>query len=1051
MLAPRHLSELFTVCSVLPALVVMPAMAEIPVIQSGIITGQAKGETVTQAFYFNPTTDITIKKAYFADNSNVNGRNENAAFGTILFSHEDSTVTIKDTVFENNTNLFVGGAIASYGDAFFDVSDATFKENHALYDGGAIGNYGGLNISNSTFDGNTADYEVDEDGEYTVVVEDSTAVGGGAISLGSISSTTIGKISETTFKNNRSGTYGGAIGTRHGKDGNNVAAKLDVAADFENNYAHLDGGAIYNTFYTNNGLGKGDGVTVTGDFDGNIAGRNGGAIYNDGAKDNEGKGNPGGVMTITDADFEDNNAVLGGAIFNTGVMTINGSDFERNHATGSWGGGAVYNAGIMTIDGATFEENSSEVSFGAFSSTTSANTTIMNSVFRNNTAGDVGAAGFFSNVTLTNVDFIGNSATATAKGYDGGGAVFLGAESKNMFTNIDFISNTSALRGGALSTRSGDIANNKDARLDIIESNFTGNIAATTGGAFDNYLYSSQKDLNAVYIEKTSFVENKATKGGAIYNHGLADKEGNTASLRLADGTFTANIADAQGGAIYNEAGAGMTLEGVNTFSGNIANNVANDIHNDGAIKIAGGVTTLGGGMTGAGSLEITDGATLDIGMTTLEQASVKLEGTLAATALNATEFAKINVGELVAGENAMLKLSLGTTGTYEMFGGDYGNISIEAGDLYDVTVQGKNLIVDTKSVESVIADTGLTAGAANTMIALANHDDAKVQAVSLAMQEVLATGNVDKVEFETKKMRPTEKPVAQAVSASTQNQVLSLASGRMAGGMTGRSGGDVNAEYGAWAQGLFNKAKHADQFHGYTRGIALGFDTLINNVYTLGVGYTFNNTDVHANDRDTEIDSNTLFLYGQYKPAQWYVNGTISYTMSDNTESTEVLGMLPIEASYDSAAFGAQAMVGYDFATGMTPEAGMRFLHVSQDSYHNSMGSKISTDDVNFLSAVAGLKYAFDVNSDTVVKWSPELRAAMTYDIVSEESHATIVIPGTVPYTVAGENLSRVGGEFGIGLTAHYMGLEVSLNYDLDLHKDYTSQTGMVRFRYDF
>ncbi len=116
-------------------------------------------------------------------------------------------------------------------------------------------------------------------------------------------------------------------------------------------------------------------------------------------------------------------------------------------------------------------------------------------------------------------------------------------------------------------------------------------------------------------------------------------------------------------------------------------------------------------------------------------------------------------------------------------------------------------------------------------------------------------------------------------VAVSTQNQVLSLTSGRMAGGMTGRNGGDMSADYGVWAQGLFNKSKHADQFHGYTRGVAVGFDALVNNVYTLGVGYTFNHTDVYADDRDTEIDNNTLFLYGQYKPAQWYVNGTISYS----------------------------------------------------------------------------------------------------------------------------------------------------------------------------
>ncbi len=1028
----RHLSELLKVCSVLPVFAVVPAIAAMPNIQSNIVVGEGANETLNQAYYYEHPDSFTIKNAYFHDIVNTNNTGKNDSFGSVVFSSQDKTVTIQDTVFENNSSAYVGGAIAGFNKASFDVSGATFKNNHAYYDGGAIGNYGGLKISNTTFDGNTAHYDADGN-----PVEDSSAIGGGAISLGSLSSTEIGTISETTFKNNKSGTFGGAIGTRHGQNGSTDIAKLDISADFENNYAFLDGGAIYNTFYANNGLGKGDGVTVTGEFDGNIAGRNGGAIYNDA-----------GVMTITGSEFEENQAVLGGAIYNKGTMTILGTEFENNHASGSWGGGAVYNAGIMTIDGATFDGNKSDVSFGALTTTTTAQTTIKNTVFKNNSAGDVGAAGFFSSVNLDNVDFIKNHATSNASGFDGGGAVFLGAVSKNMFTNVDFIENTSALRGGALSTRSADIANNVDARLDIMSSLFRGNIAETTGGAFDNYLYSSIKDVTAVYVENTTFESNSALRGGAIYNHGKADMGGNTASMKLSGVTFTNNIAKEYGGAIYNEVGGGITLEGFNTFTGNTANGIANDIYNDGSLNIANGTTTLSGGINGVGSLVVAEGATLDIGTGLLEQGKLELSGTLSAKIAGKNDFAKIVVDEFVAETGAKLNLTVGSTGTYEMFGGDY-DVTVEAGSIYDVSKDGKNIVVSTRSVQDIAADTGVSEGTASTIVALANSNNEKVQAVSLAMQEVLVAGDVEKVEFESKKMRPTEKPVSQSVAVSTQNQVLSLASGRMAGGMTGRNGGDMSADYGVWAQGLFNKSKHADQFHGYTRGVAVGFDALVNNVYTLGVGYTFNHTDVYADDRDTEIDNNTLFLYGQYKPAQWYVNGTISYSLSDNTEYTNVLGT-EFEASYDSVALGAQAMFGYDFATGMTPEFGVRYLHVSQDSYNNGLG-KVSTDNVDFLSGVAGLKYAFDIKSNTTVQWSPELRAALTYDIVSEDSHATIVIPGTVPYTVAGENLSRVGGEFGIGLTAHYHGLEVSLNYDLDLHKDYTSQTGMVRFRYDF
>ena len=106
---------------------------------------------------------------------------------------------------------------------------------------------------------------------------------------------------------------------------------------------------------------------------------------------------------------------------------------------------------------------------------------------------------------------------------------------------------------------------------------------------------------------------------------------------------------------------------------------------------------------------------------------------------------------------------------------------------------------------------------------------------------------------------------------------------------------------------------------------------------------------------------------------------------------------------------------------------------------------------DTDYLTGVAGVKYAFEIESASELKFRPELRAAATYDFMSDAAVATVNAPGNVSYVIDADRLSRFGGEFGIGLAAQYRGLEVSLNYDLDLHEDYTSQTGMLKFRYDF
>lgn len=264
-----------------------------------------------------------------------------------------------------------------------------------------------------------------------------------------------------------------------------------------------------------------------------------------------------------------------------------------------------------------------------------------------------------------------------------------------------------------------------------------------------------------------------------------------------------------------------------------------------------------------------------------------------------------------------------------------------------------------------------------------------------------------------------------------------------------GRNGGDTPMAAGAWVQGMFNKSKFNDQFHGYSRGFALGGDTVIADAFTIGGGYAYGTTDVHADNRDTDIESSTVFMYAQYKPTNWYLNATLSYTMSEYEEQATVFGMTMVN-TYDVDSYGAQMMTGYTFASGITPEMGVRYLYVESDDYNNGLGD-ITVDGTQYLAGVMGLKYAFEIESDWALKLRPELRAAATYDFLSDEAIATVTMPGAPAYVVNGDRLSRMGGEFGIGLTAEYKGLNVSLTYDLDLHKDYTSQTGMLKFRFNF
>ena len=526
-----------------------------------------KGGVISVA---NGATGVTITNSSFTKNTATE-------YGGAIFN--DGQISITGTTFDNNIANSVGGALSSTTTptASTNISNSVFTNNHSVYDGGAIGNYSGLKLENCLFEGNTAQLAFDaQKGTWTTPVTDNTAVGGGAISLGAVSTSSVASISGTTFKNNTSGTNGGAIATRQAIHANNSAAKLDIAATFIGNKAQ-QGGAIYNSFYTDNGLGKGAGVTVTGTFSGNEATGNeatgkGGAIYNDGTLDKAGK--KGGIMTITDATFDGNKADFGGAIFNTGTLTINGGSFEGN--TADKAAGAIYNAAdaTLTVDGVTFANNSSAKA-GAINSMAGKNnstTTIKNSKFNNNSAvnGMGGALANSSNNDKENPN-----------------QVFSG---KMTLTDTTFSGNT-ARNGGAL-------WNGAQWTVDI------------TGGSFDNN--SAVTPAGSTY----------PAQGGAISNSG---------ALNISGVTFSNNKTDGLGGAIFNTktgGGAGsITFNGTNTFTNNTAAGKANDIYNAGTITVAGGTTTLNSGLILAengtvkvtgGTLDMASGSTLDMGDGTL-------------------------------------------------------------------------------------------------------------------------------------------------------------------------------------------------------------------------------------------------------------------------------------------------------------------------------------------------------------------------------------------------------------------------------------------------
>ena len=1032
---------------------------------------------------YNDSTISLTGDTQFVENSasNTGGAIFNASEGVIteisnaLFqgnkaeNYKDAEAELKKDVYAQGGAIYNRGSIGAINGDFINNSAHTKSEtaSKATANGGALALYQStIESITGNFVGNAAIAEIvgkNHDYSDEMVAQDKlVSAGGGAIHIegqwATGETTKIGSINGNFVNNSATGdayANGGAI---YIKAGPNTDVSIDkITGDFINNkvVAVTDNKDIAKTstggaISIKEASGKNATVEVEGDFGGNSVTTNvttaqGGAVYNEGtftakgnfqnnlafsntgkvyggALYNKGTANITGHFVNNAAQSENNVSGFGGAIFNDGDLTLaENTTFYANRSDNA--GGALYNSGnIAELKGMRFQNNYSSMG-GAINN---ANLSDLGQ----GTIGSISDSYFYGNIAsnggaIRNQGVITSIADTVFEYNQGGngGALWNGTlgqiDTVEKIENAAFINNT-ALTG--VSQQGGAITNaGKIGMIDGVL--FDGNKAGKKGGAIANV--TPQDSSNPEKVSEITF-------------NGV---------------TFTNNVAGVEGGAIYNKGA--ITFQGDNVFAGNTAAGVANDIHNLGSLTFADGTTIIGGGITGTGSLDLNEGATLNIGANTINQGTMNINGNVAASIVNSQSYGKL-VGDLTVGDSAELTLNIGATGVYNIFADEdleIANLTINANDaLYNVSMDGSAIVVETKAVEEIAAATNLAVDTAGVLAGLANSDSYEMGIASLVAQQALAEGNTEYVEAESAKLKADDKPVTHSVATSVQNQVLSLASGRMSGNANvGRSGGDLaNADYGVWAQGLFNKSKLNGQFDGYTRGVAVGADTLIDGKYTIGIGYAYNSTDVHAESaRDTDIESNSVFVYGQYKPAQWYVNAALNYTMADYTETTNAFGV-DINSEYDVTSFGGQVAAGYDFASGLTPEAGVRYLHVSQDDYNNGLAD-IKVGDTDYLTGVAGVKYAFNIDTEKGLSLRPELRAAATYDVLSDEAIATVTMPGAASYIVDSKRLSRLGGEFGIGLTANYKGVEVSLNYDLDLHEDYTSQTGMLKFRYNF
>ena len=507
-----------------------------------------------------------------------------------------------------------------------------------------------------------------------------------------------------------------------------------------------------------------------------------------------------------------------------------------------------------------------------------------------------------------------------------------------------------------------------------------------------------------------------------------------------------------------------------------VADNNANTITTTNVNK--GGILDVGSNKF-ASTVTLNDGATLNIGfandvpaegeVTTVKNGSVKelkgskTEGDKAgvnfvfAADLDTEKFPnEVSIADSIEnGEQIVLNNNL----LFDYAIGDekVDGITLDQLDGQKLTVSKK----DSSEVAAGVAANGADGNQAGTIAAFVDGLSGNAQADNITNQisTLVQSGNVKGAARLAKEVAPVAAPVAQSQVTETTNQVFGAVATRLSGGSVssaaeGKSSGDSVFERAAmWVQGLFNKSKYdgSNDFKTDSTGLALGAEKYLNSDVKVGAGYAYTNSDVKQGDRKIDVDTHTAFVYGEYKPSDWYVNGIASYNWGDYDEKK--YGGL--SGKYDVNSIALQAMTGYDFHMNgavVTPEAGLRYINIHQDSYTDTAGQRVSENSSDYLTGIVGAKIKKDYTLSNGMNIRPEARLAMTYDLVNDNSNASVMLANGSAYQVRGEALDRFGVEAGVGLTAEVDdNVEVSLGYEGKFRDHYKDHTGLLNAKYKF
>ena len=237
--------------------------------------------------------------------------------------------------------------------------------------------------------------------------------------------------------------------------------------------------------------------------------------------------------------------------------------------------------------------------------------------------------------------------------------------------------------------------------------------------------------------------------------------------------------------------------------------------------------------------------------------------------------------------------------------------------------------------------------------------------------------------------------------------------------------------------------------------GFVLGYDQAISDNLVVGAALSYSDIDVDAGFNNTDIESYSLNLYGQYTEGNYFVRGALAYTFGD-AESDRSTQFGDIDSDFDLDQFSARISAGFDQTIGkhkLSPFASLQYANTSRDSFteDGGLGLSVSGDDINVLELGVGVSHeiGFDLGSTPVKLVS---RLGYYYELLDDEGSSNARFSGGSSFDLDSASLSQGSLEFATGLGFDLSeSTSLSVGYEGNYASDFDSHTGYLRFRTEF